>query len=148
MRTIATAERLHPEGRGDPSYFARRWGHGPIPDPDTVSGRRVPAYISWGRWIAECPDCRSAQPTGYDDHRFLCAECGNMGLGWHEVRWPTNMEAIEAVLLYRPYPATRNWLPGESLASLQAENAKHHLPTGGPDPAAMQRALGYRRSHR
>ena len=60
--------------------------------------------------------------------------------------WPANVAAIEAVLLQRPDPQTRNWRPGEAMGVLRAENEAHGVDTGPADPALMQAHLGLRPS--
>jgi hypothetical protein len=88
----------------------------------------VAARVNEGRWIADCPFCGGAQFTSPDDRRFLCADCGNMAIGgkWMRVVWPAAPEAIEDELIIRP-TENRHWLPHESVADLQRENAEHGL---------------------
>jgi hypothetical protein len=42
-------------------------------------------------------------------------------------QWPANLGDLEAVLLARPVMATRNWLPGETVADLVGENVDNGL---------------------
>lgn len=81
------------------------------------------AYYNWGRWVADCPDphCSNAEQVDPPGEVLVCSFCLR---SWPLV-WPDNGPAIEAVLALRPVPATRNWLPGESLATLKAENVAH-----------------------
>jgi hypothetical protein len=60
------------------------------------------AEANWGRWVARCvrPWCTNA----------IALEAGR---------------AIEAILGMRPVRRTQNWLPGELLEDLLAENAEH-----------------------
>ena len=85
------------------------------------------ARANAGRWIADCPQsgCDGAMYVNFDDPRFFCCECRNAGFGGVPVKiaLPKDREAIEAVLLERPVPATRNWTPGETIGQLEAENA-------------------------
>jgi hypothetical protein len=83
-------------------------------------------YLNHGRWIAECPDCHGAQLACWTDHRFLCNECGNVAVAglWRAIIWPDDREAIETVLDQRS-PVNQNWLPGETIEYLRAENAAH-----------------------
>jgi hypothetical protein len=53
-------------------------------------------------------------------------ECRNGGSDkWVQVNWPAEAEVIEAALAIRPEAHTRGWKPGEPVANLLAENAKH-----------------------
>ena len=47
----------------------------------------IPAYLNWGRWVVDCPDCKNAQLACRTDHRFLCDQCGNIAAGslWRPV---------------------------------------------------------------
>jgi hypothetical protein len=144
---LVTAERQWPEAL-DASYTVNRFGNFPAPPPDQRSGLTVPVVASWGRWTVLCPtpSCGGAALAHEDDHRFMCVDCGNVGAGWHEVRWPVNVESIDALLARRPIPATRNWTPGETLEQLRQENIAHAVEPGPTDPAKLQSALGYRRA--
>jgi hypothetical protein len=86
------------------------------------------AWVSGGRWIVMCP-CGGAQLAAREDHRFFCIDCLNAGVGgqWRRVNWPDDAADIEAVLLRRPDPETRTWLPTQTLTDLVAENAEHGL---------------------
>jgi hypothetical protein len=97
-------------------------------DAPTV-GDPIVAYANEARWIAECPDCHSAQLTSAADRRFMCSECANVANGgaWRPVTWPRNFAAIEALLDVRQ-PVNQNWAPGETVADLTAENAARVSP--------------------
>jgi hypothetical protein len=93
------------------------------------------AYLNHGRWVADCPrpGCANAEMAGLDGKGhpgglgdwFRCRpEEGGCGLRC-EVIWPGNVEDIEALVIPRPLPATRNWNPGQSLHELLAENLEH-----------------------
>lgn len=47
------------------------------------------------------------------------------------VDWPDNIEDIEALVMCRPTPASRNWQQGESLHDLLRENLIHGLVPNG-----------------
>lgn len=90
------------------------------------------AYVNHGRWLVDCPFCGSTQVAAKTDRRFLCAgtgSCGNAPAGgaFVPVVWPKDTEAIEAVLVNRPDPNTRNWLPGETIKDLRRENVEHGI---------------------
>ncbi len=92
----------------------------------TVRSQRVAvAYVHQDRWIAECPmpGCRSTEFVDPAWPYLVCtAQCG---VGPFAVEFPKDREKIEAELIRRPVPATRNWLPGETVADLQRENGEH-----------------------
>lgn len=91
-------------------------------DPEAV----VPAYVNWGRWVVDCPDCSNAQLACRTDHRFLCNECGNVAVGnkWRPVQWPADVQAVENLLANRP-KEFQNWVPGESTMTLATDNLTH-----------------------
>jgi hypothetical protein len=94
------------------------------------AGAALAARVHEGYWIVDCPTCPSAELAWRDDPRFLCTNCVNQANGgqtWPVV-FPRQIDAIEAVLRLRPNPATRNWLPGETLAALRRENRDHGIP--------------------
>lgn len=79
-----------------------------------------------GTWLAGCPRpyCANALAVQRGQSQFVCEgpmSCGAVG----ELVWPADPDAIEVILLLRPVPTTRNWLPGETLANLLEENAAH-----------------------
>lgn len=82
----------------------------------------VSVYANHGRWVVECPDCSGAQMASPDDPRFMCTICANVAVEgmWRPVTWPTEAVAIDDVLSARPL-LNRNWIPGETLDDLAAE---------------------------
>jgi hypothetical protein len=96
------------------------------------------AEANWGRWISRCPApwCTNAVGLDRGQARFECIgldSCGAVA----DLVWPADPQAIEAVLSLRPVPRTRNWLPGESVTELVAENVAHGvLP---PEWLALER---------
>ncbi len=96
-------------------------------------------FMNDGRWVAVCAtvDCSGAErlwPGGEirqrnDGHDYGITlggvlHCGNCGLT-SQVDVPDNMAEVEAVLAQRPVSQTRNWLPGETIRDLKAENLLH-----------------------
>lgn len=81
------------------------------------------AEANWGRWVCRCPSphCRSALQLHLFEPVFRCWECGTSA----DVAWPPFAEDVETLLMMRPDPTTRNWLPGEDLHDLLTENAAH-----------------------
>jgi hypothetical protein len=57
--------------------------------------------------------------------------------------WPADIEEIERVIFARPVPATRNWVPGETVLGLVAESVQHGIvPDGDLAAALMARQIG------
>ena len=89
------------------------------------------ARVNHGRWIVDCPNCRSASFATAPTPRlrsavpsFVCPDCN--GGPW-PAGYPAERAAIVALLDVRPDPTKRNWAPGETLGDLAAENAEHGL---------------------
>ena len=102
----------------------------PVPAEQAFAAQLGPKSIALhaeanhGRWIVVCPDCAGAQFACPDDRRFMCNECANAAVGgfWRPVIWPKERAKIDELLMLRPDPKTRHWVPGESVANLKAEN--------------------------
>ena len=101
------------------------------PETGLAAGPVVKAFISEGRWVAECPSGsdKGALCVDHADPRFMCTRCWNVDAGglWLPVEFPPDRVAIERVLVQRPardgWTAThRNWLVGETLEDLREEN--------------------------
>jgi hypothetical protein len=88
------------------------------------------AYVeaNWGAWKARCirPDCTNAMQVKREQTVMTCEGLDGCGMT-ADLAWPADPDAIEVLLLMRPVPRTRNWLPGESLDDLMVENAAHDL---------------------
>lgn len=92
----------------------------------TTTAVETAAYANWGGWVANCPRpwCTNAMQVDRGQDEFVCA--GADGCGMQAVLiWPADPDAIEAILQLRPVRRTRNWVPGETLNQLMAENAEH-----------------------
>ena len=85
------------------------------------SGRLV-ADINYGAWLVDC-ECGAGNATGPDWKIALCFTCGAV----HKVSFPKSYRAIEKVLIKRPRTENRNWIAGEKLTELRAENRAHGL---------------------
>lgn len=97
-------------------------------------------YFNHGRWVALCPRpgcmsaemfgrCQDGTQGGLAGDSFRCrTEYGGCGLICR-AQWPDAelVPMIEALLLARPVPSTRNWMPGETPADLLAENFEHGI---------------------
>jgi hypothetical protein len=99
---------------------------------------RATVRMHQSMWIAECPrrfcgnaemfgQCRDGTVGGLSGTSFRCRpEYGGCGLVCG-ADWPPNVADIEWVLMQRPVPGTRNWLPTEDLHDLLSENLKHGI---------------------
>jgi hypothetical protein len=99
-------------------------------------------FANSGRWVARCGLCPNAEGF-YEQARgrfvnqvtdgvwkevsthFVCRICGTV----NELIWPRyeTMQAVERLLMMRPNPFTRNWVPGETLHDLMFENGAHGI---------------------
>lgn len=128
--TLATPEDVrehwaaHEAKRAELGGFARRDG---VELEQT--GETLPAYVSDGRWVADCPHCNGgigcwpAMPDG------CCYDCGRV----YAIEFPPSRDlgAAVSVLEKRPEEA-RHWKPWEQdVADLKAENAVHGVDFTG-----------------
>lgn len=100
--------------------------------PDPWESKEVPTvFVAGGKWLVKC-DCGN-YPSVHPDWRLaLCFECGAIYEG---LTMPDNAEDIEAVLVERPHPANRAWLPSETVNDLIAQNVEHGVTV----PARLQK---------
>ncbi|MEA2703909.1 MAG: hypothetical protein QOD63_1854 [Actinomycetota bacterium] len=119
----------HPLIRGG-FWIRHRNGVPPFEPQGFAVGVALPAQVKDGQWVVRCDGCRNAQFTARAEPRFFCVRCLNSTHGgqWVAVAWPVDSEKGEAVLLARPLFQSRNWLAGETLADLVAENRAHRDP--------------------
>lgn len=85
----------------------------------------IPAFVAQGQWVVDCPDCgRNRSMVWLTEPLYMCPACWNQAIGgdWRRVELPAEREHIEALLLARTLREARNWLPGETLDDLRAEN--------------------------
>ena len=84
------------------------------------------AFAEWGMWKAGCPrpGCTNAMALVRDQPMFSCLGPHSCGFEAPLI-WPADPDAIESILAMRPLPANQNWLVGETLEDLIAENAGH-----------------------
>lgn len=93
----------------------------------------VAAFVNHGRWVVNCPSERCHAAIRLLDGETVACDCTDDAVCDHMGRCdqpiapilPRHATRIEAVLLRRPQRDTRNWLPGETVAHLQAENLEH-----------------------
>lgn len=94
---------------------------------------KATARVSGGFWIADCPTdgCAGAELVNFADPLFFCCACRNAAFGnlplAVTVPAPKKRVDIEAYLGSRPAPATRNWLPHETVTDLRDENKAHGI---------------------
>ena len=86
-------------------------------------GADLNARVNQGRWIADCPTCLGAEFADSAWPVFVCCSCGE---GPRAVVFPPERELLEPELIARPLEA-RNWVPGETVAQLRAENAERGI---------------------
>lgn len=101
------------------------------PTAGAPRGQAATAWICRGLWVANCPNrpsCGGTVAVTYG-HPMLCPYCCNVDIEgwWRPIIWPPPDERghIEELLSRRPFPETRNWMPGETLERLRAENRAH-----------------------
>lgn len=87
---------------------------------------RMPAFISDGRWVTNCPrdGCHNGPAADRATARAVCFDCGAV----FSVEFPPEMGDVEDVLMDRPSEFNRHWTPGESPVSLAIENIVRGLP--------------------
>ena len=110
-------------------WIRHRNGQPPFEPQGFAVGTSATAEVIKGQWVVRCP-CGNAQFTSRAEKRFFCVSCLNAEAGgqWIKVTWPRKSEEGEAVLLARPFFDQRNWLAGETLADLIAQNREHRHP--------------------
>lgn len=94
--------------------------------------RPVAAYVNVGRWVADCPRCRSGIACWPDAPRSCCLGCGYI---YTNIVYPPARAVAKAEELLAERPEEhRNWHPAvESVDVLAAENEAHGYT---PDAAA------------
>jgi len=92
--------------------------------------KSVKAYINWGRWVADCPDCNGAEIVSKAEKKLWCLSCNNVYNDGkcYSVTFPKNTEAIEKIILARPNLENRNWEVGETVTELKKQNKVHGDP--------------------
>jgi len=91
----------------------------------------IRAYIKRGSWVADCPICKGSQVVEPGEP-FFCVDCLMLwNAGYAQKCWfpRKDRRVIERLLMLRPNPLNRNWLVGETVDQLRAENIEHGLPT-------------------
>lgn len=102
----------------------------PFVPESTALDEAIEAFVNDGRWVVQCPDCRSGQLVDPETiERFFCIECLNERVDrqWVPVRYPAEVEEIEAALSVRVLWERMNWRPGETVEDLRRENREHGI---------------------
>lgn len=90
----------------------------------------IPAYMNHGRWLVDCPACRTGWLVRQETPSLLVdvrggvhteCSCGTVII----VQFPGDMAEIDRLLGQRSNPENRNWRPGETVFDLRIENAAH-----------------------
>jgi len=91
----------------------------------------IEVFLGYNAWHAKCPFC-NGQELMREDGLFMCQSCWNSAIGRRYLRasFPEARKAIEDTVLARPIPSTRNWVHGETVADLQAQNKSHGVGEG------------------
>ncbi|MEU0716845.1 hypothetical protein ABZ498_06640 [Streptomyces lavendulocolor] len=72
-----------------------------LPRPEAeLPGPPLIARVDAGRWVAQCPQCASAQVVTPDDPRMWCVEC--QPDGWATVRFPEDPASVETEVAALP----------------------------------------------
>lgn len=80
---------------------------------------RPTAYVSDGRWVADC-DCGAGVSASRAWGLAICCACGSV----YRPRFPATAAGIEQALLARPSPRQRHQRPGQTAADIARENAE------------------------
>jgi hypothetical protein len=99
--------------------YAARFGHSEITRRQEIPNLEVNS----GRWLARCPVCSNGILADPDWEEAVCFECGNDYV--ITAPPPQDVNEIERLLLKRPKVGTQNWIPGETLEELEADNRNH-----------------------
>ncbi len=92
----------------------------------TRSRRKLHAYVSDGRWVADC-ECGDGVALWRENPDACCLGCGTV---YSNIEWPDEIEEAERVLSARRSAGDRGWRPheGETLDDLKIENLTRGVP--------------------
>jgi len=121
--SLATVYHLHPTHQ----LLATRAGVTVPPLDQVATAPPVAARINHNRLLVDCPDCNGAEFVWREQPLLMCCNCWNARVGglWRAVTLPPDLAHIEAALVERLDPQSRNWTPGETVADLLRENETH-----------------------
>lgn len=117
------------------------------PRPDGILPEEpLIARVDAGRWVAQCPDCASAQVVSPADPRMWCVDC--QPDGWYRVRFPGDPDAVETEMAARS-ARDRFWWSDDDTAwnrppqpppltpkQIAAVGSRFSIPPPAPDPAS------------
>ncbi len=100
-------------------------------------GAPVKAFVSGGRWLVQCPTCRTALVACRHLPYFICVGCGSRPKKqWSPVIFPDDLEDIEHQLLtipgFRTNAPERNWIPIEPRLAAKPGPAEEPRPVAKP----------------
>ncbi len=83
------------------------------------------AWVAQGRWSLTCP-CGGGE-YAFEEGWMMCASCWNDWAGHYYIRsfFPSRRKDIERVLMCRIRRSTRNFILGETVPELIAQNIEH-----------------------
>lgn len=86
------------------------------------SRKKIVAYVSGGKWIADCPTCNGGVACWSENPRGACLDCGTIYRIDHPS--PEERNLVETLLTARPRVEDRSWLRhrGEKPDNLRREN--------------------------
>lgn len=108
------------------------------------SRKKLTAYVSDGRWVADCRECGGGVALWRENPEAACLDCGAV---YSSIEWPGTFDEIERVLAARR-PGQRHWRPqdGETLADLKVDNLIRGVAIEAPvalepgvDPGEVER---------
>lgn len=91
------------------------------------TGVQVAAYVSDGRWVADCVRCNAGVACWPENPKACCLGCGAL----YTIVFPEPSAIAEATLVLEARPeGLANWRPdqGEDVADLKVENLVHGVP--------------------
>ena len=114
-------------------------GWGQVEIPWNEPRGRIQAQVTGGLWYATCPDCKTAIIVDDQEPVLFCVTCLCAKNDGHpyEVSFAGQRE-IEDLFAKRKDPRTRNWLPGETIEELKAEQLERGELAPGKTPGALE----------
>jgi len=87
------------------------------------TGESVDAFINQSRIMARCDVCGNVMAINLDDS-FLCMQCFNYQNKFlpRPINYPKDILEIMKLLEKRTTQQSRNWMPGDSVKRIKAEN--------------------------
>jgi hypothetical protein len=93
------------------------------------SRKKLHAYVSDGRWVADCPQCGGGVALWRENPEACCLDCGSV---YSKIGWPGEDEVAEAERVLAARPSNQlHWRPheGDTVEDLKVENlVRGHRP--------------------